>query len=201
MALYDPFMTPDGNAPMINLGDSSTNSLASTSLGSTDWMSGFGMGLGGFGMGLSMMSAYNRGRAQQNALGYEAAVAGNNAAIAGYQANVAQQVGAQQVQNIQLRTGNLFGAQRAAMAANGVDLGQGSAANVLASTEYMGQRDEATTQTNTQNEIWALNNQRNSYLAEQQADLSARNSINPTMSAAGTLIGGAGMFANSWYRS
>lgn len=147
------------------------------------------------GVGYSTVSAYNQAKTQQGVLDYEAAVAGNNAKVAGYQADVAQQVGANEEQNARLKTADLFGAQRADMAANGIDLGEGSATDIQATTKWMGERDVATIKNNTAQQVWALKNQQAGYLAEQQATRAARASINPLSTAAGTLLTGAGSFA------
>lgn len=163
------------------------------------WMPDIGSGTQAFGVGYATMAAYNRGQMQKNLMGYEADVARNNATMAGYQADVAQHVGEQQEQNSRLRTGQIMGSQRAVLGASGVDMGQGSASEVLATTDYMGERDAMTIRQNTANEVWALNNEKRNFMAESEAARDSASAINPTMSAIGTFATGATMFARQWY--
>lgn len=160
-----------------------------------------GLGLQAFGAGASAFGSYNTATAQKSVLNYESSVATNNATLANYQANVAQQVGDQQLNNSELRTAQLFGAQRATMAANGVDLGSGSANEVLASTKYMGERDALTIQNNTANQVWGYKTQGQNYTSEAAADTATANAINPRYAAAASLLSGAGTVASNWYRS
>ncbi len=160
-----------------------------------------GKAAGAFGLGYAPVAARNKAQGERNVLGYEAQVAGNNAAIAGYQAGIAQQVGERNEQSSMLHTANVFSTQRANMAAGGIDLGQGSATEVLASTEYMGQREAAAIHDDTARQVWALNNQKAQFLAEQQAKLAQSNAINPDMAAFGSFLGSAGSYAKDWYNS
>jgi len=159
-----------------------------------------GLGLQAFGVGASAFGSYNLGNAQKSVLNYESSVATNNATLANYQANVAQQVGDQQLNDSELRTAQLFGTQRATLGANGVDLGSGSANEVLASTKYMGERDALTIQNNTANQVWGYKTQGQNYTSEAAADSATANAINPRMAAATSLLGGAGIVASNWYK-
>jgi hypothetical protein len=155
-------------------------------------------GLAGFGAGYSAISARNQAQGQKNVLGYEAQAAANQAAIAGYQAEIAQQVGATNEQSSRLQTAAQFGSERAHMAASGIDLGQGSATDVLASTEYMGERNAMMIRDDTNRQVWQLHNQQTAYQAAQQAKLAQMNAINPDMAAFGSLLGSATSFAASY---
>ena len=159
-----------------------------------------GLGLQAFGAGASAFGSYNTATAQKSVLNYESSVATNNATLANYQANVAQQVGDQQLNNSELRSAQLFGTQRATLAANGVDLGSGSANEVLATTKYMGERDALTIQNNTANQVWGSKTQGQNYTSEAAADSATANAINPRMAAATSLLGGAGTVASNWYK-
>ncbi len=144
--------------------------------------------------GFNVVGAYNQARGQRNVLGYEAQVDAYNAAVLGYQADIAQQVGTMKEQNARLATANQFGAQRARMAASGVDLGQGSPTDVLASTEYMGEREALTIRDDTNRQVWALQTQQQGLLRDQQFKLAQQSAINPAVQAFGTLLGGASSF-------
>ena len=156
------------------------------------------MGMQAAGMGMSAMGAYNQAKTQQATLGYEAAVADNNARIADYQAQTEQQIGAQQEQAQRMKTASLFGAQLAGMAANGIDLGQGSAADVLASTQYMGERDALTIRDNAARRAWAYNMNAQNLRSESANDRAMGGAINPRMAAFTSLLTGASGLATNW---
>ncbi len=81
------------------------------------------------------------------------------------------------------------------MAAGGVDLGQGSATDVLVSTEYMGERNAMMIRDDTNRQVWNDRNQQTMYQAEQKARLAQADAINPDMAAFGSLLGSASSFA------
>jgi hypothetical protein len=161
------------------------------------WQQDTAWGLSGFNAGFSALSARRDAQSQKNLLGFDAQVAGNQAAIAGYQAQIAQQVGAASEQNSRLQTAAQFSTDRAHMAASGIDLGQGSATDVLASTEYMGERQALMIRDDTNRQVWQDRNQQAMYQADQQAKLAQMNAINPDMAAVTSLLGSAGSFAMS----
>ncbi len=142
----------------------------------------------------NVVGAYNNAIGQQNVLGYEAQVDAYNASVLGYQADIAQQVGTMKEQNARLATASQFSAERAHMAASGVDMGQGSPNDVLASTEYMGEREALTIRDDTNRQVWALQNQQAGLLRDQQFKLAQQHAITPAVQAFGTLLGGASSF-------
>lgn len=153
----------------------------------------------GVGAGMSAGGAGNKASAQKATLGYEASIARNNQKIANYQADLALENGAVAEQTQQLKTAALKGDQRAAMAANGVDLGEGSATETLATTEFMGKRDALTIRDNAARQAWAYKNQALGYGSEAAADDSAKDAINPDMAAFTSLLGSGAQVAGSWY--
>ena len=158
-------------------------------------------GLSSFSAGFGAMTARNQAQGQKNMLGYEAQVAGNQAAIAGYQAEIAQQTGATREQDSRLQTAQQFGSARAHMAASGVDLGQGSATDVLASTEYMGERNALMIRDDTNRQVWNDRNRQAMFQADQKAKLAQADAVNPDMAAFGSLLGSASSFAmGQWGR-
>lgn len=154
----------------------------------------------GAGAGMSALGAYNSAKAQKATLGYEAAVADNNAKIAEYQSKLAIEQGQIAEQNQRLKTANLYGDQRAALAANGVDLGTGSATEILATTKYMGERDALTVRDNAAREAWAFELQAQGYRADAAVDRANADAINPTMAAVSSLLGSGSQVAGSWYK-
>ena len=167
---------------------SNNQSLANTSIGTE--------AAGGL---LTTLGSYNLATSQKDTLAVNAAMQMANARIAEQQAQLAQINGQMAEQTSQLHTGQVFGAQRAAMAANGVDLGLGSANNVLATTRFMGNRDALTIADNATRQAWGYRVQEADANATGSLMQSAANDINPIGTGAATLLGGAGQVAKSWY--
>ena len=96
----------------------------------------------------SAFGAYGQASTQRANLGAQAAIAEANARISelGAQAELAD--GNQRIANATQRYGQLKSSQRAAMAANGIAIDQGSAADVLASTDELKAQDRATLEIN-----------------------------------------------------
>lgn len=151
-------------------------------------------------VGLQAAGAASQASAQRNALGAQAEIDANNAQIAEWQAQQAEQNGVTAEQNSRLRTAQVFGAQRAQLAANGVDLGQGSALDVLSSTKYLGERDALTIRDNALRTAWGYKTQATNYLNEADLARSGASGISPFMAGFSTLLGGAGQVASSWYQ-
>lgn len=157
-----------------------------------------GLGMQAYGAGMSAVASYNQAKTQKSTLQYEAAVASNNATMANYQAGQAQVIGAQLEQSQRLKTSQTIGSERAQMAANGIDLGMGSASDILTSTTMMGERDVLTVRDNANRQSWAYKVQAQNYTSEANMDTSMSNSIDPTMAGLSSLIGGATGVARSY---
>ena len=96
----------------------------------------------------SAIGSYYSAATQKATLQGQAAVADVNARIAELGAQSALYQGQQQVGAVSLNAGRMKSAQRAAMAANGIDLGVGSAVELQASTDIMKEIDMATIEAN-----------------------------------------------------
>jgi hypothetical protein len=143
--------------------------------------------------------AHQGAKAQKNAANYQAAVARNNAQVAEWQAEDALRRGEMAKQRAQLNTANLKGRQRAMLAERGIDLGEGSALNLLTDTDQFGAMDAGTVTDNANREAYgfrvgAQNSSANAELLQYKAD-----STSPGAAAAGSLLTGAGQVASSWY--
>lgn len=163
------------------------------------WLALGGLATQGVGAAFSGIGAMNQAAGQKGALEYQAQIAQNNAQIAGDKSEFAVQIGNTQIQSSQINTANTFGAQRAAMAANGIDLGEGSATDVLATTKYLGDRDALTIKDNAARQAWAYQTEAQNFSAEGQYDSSVAKSISPLMAGASSLLGGATSVAKSIY--
>jgi hypothetical protein len=142
--------------------------------------------------------AYNASSAQRSSLDYQASVASNNAQLATDKASVAVDNGQVAVQNQDLKTAQTFGMQRANLAANGVDLGQGSANNILTSTQLMGQRDADQLQTNALREAWGYKTQATDDTSNAAALRSMAGSVSPSGASLTSLLASAPAVSSAW---
>ena len=147
----------------------------------------------------SVIGSYFDSATQKINLQTRANIAGINARIAELGAQSALFQGQQQVGSLTLRAGQLKSSQRASMAANGVDLGTGSAAEVQASTDILKETDALTIDANAVRSAWGYRTE--SVNQQNQALMSRANAkgISPGSSAASSLLGSAGSVAHSWY--
>lgn len=148
----------------------------------------------------SAIGAWGAASSQKNSLNFQADIADINARMSESQAQATLLTGQKQAQQSMLQTAQLKSTQRAGMAANGLDLGVGSAANVLNSTEVMGQIDKNQIEANATRAAWGYRTQSTNYANEALMDRATASSINPTMAGVTSLISGAGQVASSWYR-
>jgi hypothetical protein len=107
----------------------------------------------------------------------------------GYQAEVRQR----------LQTGQLKGAQRAAMGANNVDMTTGSALNRLVSTDYMGEADAQTIRLNAARAAMGYRDQAVNFDNKALIDKATASGINPFLTGATSLLGSAASIASNWY--
>ena len=153
------------------------------------------------GAGVAMQTIGTRSSAigQQNALNGQADLQDTNARLFELGAQSSILAGQRQSNQIQLKAGAVKGAQRASMAANGIDLESGSAQNILTSTDVMKEIDVNTTMANALRTSWGYKNQETNAMNDANIKRSVANAINPNQQALTTLIAGAGQVAGSWY--
>ena len=151
--------------------------------------------------GLAAYQASQAASAQKAENNYRAQVAANNATIALQQRSTALQQADEEVANSMRQRAQFIGKQRAALAANGVALGEGSATDILASTDFLGQAEVASIQNNAAREAWGYDVQGVNYRAESGLSLYKARQANPTKAAllagAGSLLGSASSYASS----
>lgn len=119
-----------------------------------------------------------------------------NARVAELGAESAMMQGAEQIAQLTREAGQLKARQRVSMAANGIDMGEGSAAEILASTDLMKELDAQTLKANAVRTAWGYRTEAMN-LRNQGRALS---SVNPFAAAGGTLLGSASQVAASWYQ-
>lgn len=151
------------------------------------------------GMVSSGIGSYFGAKTNKTNMQTQAALADTNARIAEMGAQSALDQGQKQVAALTLKAGQVKGAQRAAMAANGIDLGEGNAAEVQASTDIVKEIDANTLNANAVRTAWGYRLTGTNYQNEALMKRNAADSISPGMAAATSLLGSAGSVAQSWY--
>ena len=145
------------------------------------------------------IGSYFGAATQKATLKGQAAVADTNARIAELGAQSALNQGQQQVGALTLKAGQLKSSQRATMAANGIDLGVGSAAEIQASTDIMQEIDANTLTANAVRSAWGYRTQAVNFQNEALTKRATAGAISPFGSAAGSMLGSAATVAGSWY--
>lgn len=147
----------------------------------------------------SAIGAYSSIKGQKSSLRMQAMLDELNAQTADRAAESTLAAGQHEEQASMLRTAQLKSTQQAEFASQGIDLGEGSAARVLTSTDVMGSIDKNTIAANAVRTAWgyrtgATNDRNAATFANSTAD---------TLSAAGagatSLLGSAGSVASNWY--
>lgn len=162
-------------------------------------MGTFSLYAGLAGMASSAIGSFYSAKSQKSSLKFQAAMAEINAQLAESSAQQAMYRGEREVGALTLKAGMLKGRQRVALAANGVDLGTGSAAEIQASTEVMKEIDSNTIKSNAVMEAWGHRTQSVNARNESLMARSTAGGISPFGSAVGSLLGSAGQVASSWY--
>lgn len=136
--------------------------------------------------GFSAKAAYDQGQVAKQ-------VGRNNATMAEYAAQDAQRRGEEEAAAIQRKGAALKSAQRVSLAAKGLDLGYGTAADLQDQTDFFTQSDAATARTNASREAWSIRSRGQQALFEGKA--AARNA---NLQAAGSLLTSAGQVSSKW---
>lgn len=144
------------------------------------------------------VSAFSQASSQKKWANYNEAVSRNNAKISAMQATDAIERGKLERQEHERKVRALHGKQTAGLAANGIQLGDGSAFNLLSDTELFGRMDANTISQSAERKAWAHRVQENNHTAEANAYDAKGDSINPWMSAGSSLLASAPGVASSW---
>lgn len=173
--------------------DFSTSAATASSVGN------IGIGTQAAGVGLSTVGAFYSAQGQKDALNAQAGVADINARLSEDTAQSVMLAGQKQQQQILLKGAQVKSTQRASMAANGVDLGVGSAVAVQDSTDVITQSDSNTTAANALRQAWGYRTQGVNYKNAALMDRAQSSSISPWMAGGGTLLTGASSLAKNFY--
>ena len=171
-------------------------------------LAGVGTGVSAYGQWRAGGAAKKAGEAQRRAADSQAELHDYNAAIAELQAEDAIERGEEAANQFRQRVRVMIGSQRAGLAAQGVDVNYGSAVDVQADAEFLGELDALTLRTNAAREAWGYKVQaedsrrrgeitrREGVMLEaagKQAQTSAR------IGAVGTIIGGGASLLEARY--
>ncbi len=157
-------------------------------------------GVGLVGSGISAVGQLQAGEAAEDAAivqaEYQEQVARNNAILAAEKARTAEQRGAEEEVRISRRVNDLRGRQRAAFAANGFVLDEGSAMDTLVNTAMLGQMDASIARENAEAEANGFVNMQNAFIAEaqlfaQEAENLENVSETSVRTAFATILGGS----------
>ena len=135
---------------------------------------------------LGAAGAYQQGQVAKQ-------VGRNNQIMAEYAAQDALRRGDAEAAAVQRRASQVQGAQRAALAAKGVDLTAGTAGELQDQADFFSQVDQNTARFNASRDAWSARVQGAN--ARAQGDASARQG---TLSAFSTLLGTGGQVADKW---
>lgn len=158
-------------------------------------LSGLAMGLGtAVSAGSSIIGSRAQANAQRAQGEFEKAQYDMNARLAQFQAEDALGRGEQEVGKARQATAQTIGAQRAATAAQGIDVGSGSALDIQADTAGMGALDVMTIRNNARREAFGYKVQAADYkMRGRLAKRGAQVAANATLLTGGLNAAGAGM--------
>ena len=157
------------------------------------------VGMQATGAAANTVGAYYGAKSQKASLEFQAQLDDINARLAESSAQTILFQGQREEQRSRLQTAQVKSAQRVALAANGVDLTEGSAAEMLTSTDVMGEVDANTIHANAVRAAWGQRSQATNMQIDAMGKRTAARAINPNMAAASTLLNGATQVASSWY--
>jgi len=151
------------------------------------------------GLAASTVGSYYSAKAQKRQLAFDASMADINARISELGAQSALDQGQRQVGALTMQAGNLKSRQRAAMAANGIDLGEGNAAEIQASTAIMSEMDKNTLEANAVRTAWGYRTQGVNFQNQAVMDRATAGAISPFGAGVSSLLTGSGQVASNWY--
>lgn len=147
----------------------------------------------------SAVSSFYGAKSERSRLGFEADMADINARMAERTAERTLEAGRREVQRSRMQTAALKGRQIAAMGANGIALDEGSAVQVLAGTDYLGELDTNAIEANAIAQAWGHRIEATNIRSQVRSNRAAAGAISPRAAAATSLLGSTGSVASSWY--
>lgn len=151
------------------------------------------------GGGAATVGAYYAAQGQKKALGAQANMAETNARLADLNAQQAELTGQREVQSQRLKTAQIKGAQKAAVAANGLDLGSETAQAIQISTDLLGEVDANTIEANAINAAFGYKTQAVNLRNDALINRATARGINPLLSAGSQALTSASQVAANRY--
>lgn len=153
---------------------------------------------------MGVTSSIQQGKAAEAQANYQAQVDRRNARIAQQNAEDKRQEGIEEARMRRLKTAQRVGLQQASLAANGVDVSEGTALDMIEDTSAMGELDALTTRYNYEKQALAYEQQANNFNNQANLDVFAGQNAyrSGMMNAIGTGFGGLGdmaSVASKWY--
>lgn len=147
---------------------------------------------------LGTVSSVQQGKQQQAMYNYQAQVAEENAKIANKNAANERQTGIEEARLQRMKTLQAVGSQQAAMAANGMDVTQGTSLDIIEDTAAMGELDALQIQTNYERKALAYEQQGLNFSNESRMDVIAGKNAYKTgmINAAQTGLNGVSKLTN-----
>lgn len=153
---------------------------------------------------LGTVSSVQQGKQQQAMYNYQAKVAEENAKIAQKNAATERQTGIEEARLQRIKTLQAVGSQQAAMAANGMDVTQGTSLDIIEDTAAMGELDALQIQTNYERKALSYEQQALNFENEANMDvISGKNAYSAgKINAVNTGLNGVSELTNvatKWY--
>ena len=160
-----------------------------------------GIGSAIAGSATSALGAAFTGSAQANMYNYQAAVANMNSQIAKQNADYEVALGEQRTQKVAMASQARTGTITAGAGASGLDINSGSKSEVIASSEKLGQYDEAIQRSDAARRAYGYEVEAADFTAQGALDTAAASTSKTAaeFNVAKSIIGGVGSVADKWY--
>lgn len=145
------------------------------------------------------VSAFYGAKAQKRALEFQAEMDQKNAALANESADQEIMKGNRAEQQVMMQGANVKSTARTAMAANGVQLGYGTAKQIEDSIESMTAQDAQMARVNAARAAFGQRMQAGNFMANATMARGTASGISPFMSGFSSLLGSAGSVSSNWY--
>lgn len=146
------------------------------------------------------VGAFYSSAGSKTALGLQADLDEINARLAEGAARDSLGRGEREYGNSRLKTAAFKGQQRAEMSDSGFEIGYGSNAAILTSTDVVGELDAETIKANAVREAWGHRLEASNLKSSARVNRSTAKSINPGLDAAATLLTSGGQVAGEYYK-
>lgn len=145
--------------------------------------------------------AYFSAKSTANNLEFQAKMSEINARAAEVQAQSIMDQGQKAIGQVTMKAGKVVSAQKVSQASRGIAMGEGSAAEEVATTELMKEIDKYTINANAVRAAEAARMQKVNYMNDSLLKNTTADTISPFSSAATSLMSSASTVASSWYNS